>query len=108
MPSSTPESAWRRSSRFRRMPVIPVMIISAFVLLALAAGRLSPADPYAQSLRARLAPPVWAADGSWAPPLGPHRPGRALLSRIIFRARVSLTAGGVTLVVSGAVGAARR
>src|SRR5207245_8926185 len=92
MPSSTPESAWRRSSLFRRMPVIPVMIIAAFVLLALAAGRLSPADPYAQSLRARLAPPVWAAGGSWAHPLGTHRLRRDLLSRLIFGPRVSPTA----------------
>jgi len=72
------------------MPVIPVMIISAFVLLALAAGRLSPADPYAQSLRARLAPPVWAADGSWAHPLGTDRLGRDLLSRIIVVSDVEI------------------
>ncbi|HKN48272.1 MAG TPA: ABC transporter permease [Candidatus Polarisedimenticolia bacterium] len=88
------------------MPVIPVGIITGFVLLALAAGLVSPADPYAQSLRARLAPPVWAADGSWAHPLGTDRLGRDLLSRIIFGARVSLTAGVATVLLAGLVGAA--
>jgi len=86
--------------------VIPLGIIVGFVLLAGAAGWVSPADPYAQSLRARLSPPVWSAAGSWSHPLGTDRLGRDLLSRIIFGARVSLAAGVVTVLLAGLGGAA--
>ena len=86
--------------------MIPLGIIVGFVLLAGAAGWVSPADPYAQSLRARLSPPVWSAAGSWSHPLGTDRLGRDLLSRIIFGARVSLAAGVVTVLLAGLGGAA--
>jgi peptide/nickel transport system permease protein len=92
--------------RGRRAPVIPGAIIVMFVLMALLAGVLSPADPYEQSLRAKLTPPAWEEGGSWAHPLGTDRLGRDLLSRVLHGARVSLAAGALTVVLSGAVGAA--
>ena len=42
----------------RRPPLLPVAIIVVFVAVAGLAGVASPADPYAQHLRARLAPPI--------------------------------------------------
>jgi peptide/nickel transport system permease protein len=90
----------------RRIPVIPLAIIAGFVLLAVFAGVLSPADPYEQRLRARLTPPAWQAGGSWNYPLGTDRLGRDLLSRILYGARVSLAAGVVTVGLSGLVGGA--
>src|SRR5206468_3880969 len=68
------------------------------------AGVASPADPYAQHLRSRLAPPIWSPDGSWQHPLGTDRLGRDLLSRLFYGARVSLAAGVVTVALAGAVG----
>src|SRR5256886_11467628 len=89
----------------RRPPLLPVAIIVVFVAVAGLAGVASPADPYAQHLRARLAPPIWSEGGAWTHPLGTDRLGRDLLSRILYGARVSLAAGVVTVALAGAIGA---
>jgi len=86
--------------------VIPSVIILAFLLVAVLANVLSPADPYEQTLRARFTPPAWEEGGSWKYPLGTDRLGRDLLSRMIFGARVSLAAGVLTVLLAGFVGAA--
>ena len=90
----------------RRWPVIPLGIITVFVLVAVLAPWISPSDPYEQSLRLRHRPPVWEERGSWTYPLGTDRLGRNLLSRIIYGARVSLAAGVLTVLVASAFGAA--
>src|SRR5262249_45837492 len=77
-----------------------------FVLAALLAPVLSPADPQEQTLRNRFRPPAWEEGGSWAHPLGTDRLGRDLLSRILWGSRVSLAAGVRPLLLSSAVGAA--
>jgi peptide/nickel transport system permease protein len=92
--------------RRHRLPVVSLTIVAIFVLVALLAPLLAPADPYDQSLRLRFRPPVWEDRGSWAYPLGTDRLGRDLLSRIIYGARVSLAAGVVTVLISSAFGAA--
>jgi len=103
-----PEAAVRAEAarRGRRLPVVPLAIITIFVLVALLAPLLSPSDPYEQSLRLRFRPPVWDERGSWAHPLGTDRLGRDLLSRIVWGSRVSLAAGVVTVLLASAVGAA--
>jgi peptide/nickel transport system permease protein len=90
----------------KRAPVVPLVIIAAFVTVAVLADLVSPLDPYEQALRERLMPPAWSEAGSWAHPLGTDRLGRDLLSRVIFGARVSLAAGVVTVLLAGVVGAA--
>jgi peptide/nickel transport system permease protein len=100
-PGMTPASA-RAAGRW---PVIPSLIIAAFVLVALLAPILTPADPYAQSLRTRLKPPVWEEGGTWSRPLGTDRLGRDVLSRMILGARVSLAVGVLTVFLAGAIGA---
>ena len=92
--------------RGRRLPVVPAGIVVVFVLMAVFAGVLAPADPHEQSLRAKLRPPGWEAGGSFSHPLGTDRLGRDLLARVVYGARVSLAAGAVTVVLSGAFGAA--
>src|SRR5207302_10610966 len=62
--------------RGRRLPFLSLTIIGGFVLVALLADVLSPADPEAQSLRARFTPPARDARGTWAHVLGTARPGR--------------------------------
>jgi peptide/nickel transport system permease protein len=87
------------------LPVVPLGLIIVFVLVALLAPWLSPADPQEQSLRNRFRPPVWEEAGSWQHPLGTDRLGRDLLARVIWGARVSLAAGVVTVLLASAVGA---
>src|SRR5262245_8541904 len=92
--------------RRRRLPVVSLGIIGAFVAAAGFAPLLPPADPYEQTLRLRFRPPVFLEGGSWAHPLGTDRLGRDLLSRIVYGARVSLSAGVVTVLLASALGAA--
>ena len=95
----------RAGTRTRRLPVLALSIIGAFVLCALLANVLSPADPEEQSLRQRFTPPVWEERGTWKHVLGTDGLGRDLLSRIIWGSRVSLTAGVLTVLLASAFGA---
>jgi peptide/nickel transport system permease protein len=94
------------AARGRRLPYIPLGIITAFVVVAILAPLLSPASPYEQSLRRRFTPPVWDERGGWAHPLGTDRLGRDMLARIMYGARVSLAAGVVTVLLATVMGAA--
>jgi len=85
--------------------MVPLSIIGVFVVAALFADVLSPADPEEQALRQRFTPPVWDERGTWKHVLGTDRLGRDLLSRIIWGSRVSLTAGVLTVLLASAVGA---
>jgi peptide/nickel transport system permease protein len=95
----------RTRARTRRLPLFALSVIGAFVLVALLANVLSPADPEEQSLRQRFTPPVWEERGTWKHVLGTDRLGRDLLSRIIWGSRVSLTAGVLTVLLASAFGA---
>jgi peptide/nickel transport system permease protein len=90
----------------RRLPFVPLTIISVFVLLGLLGPYLGLPDPYEQSLRSRFRPPVWEERGSWQHPLGTDRLGRDMLSRIVWGSRVSLAAGVLTVLLASAFGAA--
>ena len=96
----------RASLRGRRLPLFSLTIIAVFVLVAVFAEVLSPGDPAEQSLGLRFTPPVWDEKGTWAHVLGTDRLGRDMLSRIIWGARVSLTAGVLTVLLASAFGAA--
>jgi peptide/nickel transport system permease protein len=99
------EAPPRMALRGRRLPVFPLSIIVVFVLAAIFAGVLSPTDPDEQSLRQRFTPPVWDERGTWKHVLGTDRLGRDMLSRVIWGARVSLTAGVLTVLLASAFGA---
>lgn len=77
-----------------------------FVFVAVFGPWISPYDPLAGSLRARLAPPVWQDGGSWAHILGTDRLGRDILSRIIAGARISLTVCVLVIAIAGTIGTA--
>ncbi len=106
----------------RTFPKIPgtagfrfgVVLLVAFVVLAIFAPQFAPFDPYKQSLLARLKPPVWAG-GTWTYPFGTDAFGRDYLSRLIYGTRISLIVGlgaaaiamliGVTMgVIAGVFG----
>ena len=105
---SLPDVAERpvTSGRGRRLPLFSLSIIGLFVLVAILAPLLSPADPAEQSLRNRFKPPVWMEGGTSKYLLGTDRLGRDMLSRIVWGSRVSLTAGVVTVLIASAFGAA--
>ncbi|MGP3957239.1 ABC transporter permease [Nonomuraea sp. 3N208] len=87
---------WRRFRR-RPMPMAGLMLVTAFLLLALA-GPLVTGDPAAQDYVATLAPP------SAAHPMGTDDLGRDAFARIAHGAQVSLQAGVLSTLLAMAVG----
>jgi peptide/nickel transport system permease protein len=69
---------------------VALAFIGVFVLTALLAPLIAPADPMTGSLEDRLTPPAWADGGSMRYLLGTDDLGRDILSRLIHGARVSL------------------
>lgn len=95
---SAPTGFGRLARTLRRhQTVVPAMaILAVLVFVAVFAEVLSPGDPRAGSLDARLVPPFVRADH----PLGTDPIGRDVLARLIYGARVSLTVGFVSVVVA--------
>ena len=94
---------WRR---FRRWPVVPVVILSFLVLGAVFAPLVSPHSPTLASLRERNEPPAWMEDGSASHLLGTDQQGRDVLSRVIYGARISLVIAVVAISLSLVAGTA--
>src|SRR5262249_45973236 len=90
-------------ARSRMAAAVPAGLLRPFVLLAVGAPLLAPADPPRQSLLARLRPPGTRVGGltHW---LGTDELGRDLLSRVLYGARVSLLVAFLSVCVSGSVG----
>lgn len=85
---------------------LAMVLLAIFVLVALLGPLISPHDPLAGSLRARLDPPAWQEGGSWTHPFGTDRLGRDILSRLIAGARISLTVCALVIAIAGAMGTA--
>jgi peptide/nickel transport system permease protein len=96
------------ASRLRRLasgvPILPALILTAFILCALFAGLLAPYPPEKISLGDRLSPPCFMAGGSRAHFLGTDALGRDIVSRIIFGARVSMIVSLLTILLAGGIG----
>lgn len=75
-----------------------------FLLTAIAAPLVSPANPFEVNLVERLKPPAWSTIGSPQNLLGTDQLGRDLLSRIIHGARVSLFVGVSAVLVAALLG----
>jgi peptide/nickel transport system permease protein len=89
--------AWRRLKR-RKGAMVGLAIVVLFVLLAVAAPLIVPYDPIATSWTAVRKAPSWA---HW---LGTDEVGRDVLSRVIWGARASLSAGLVSVGIALGVG----
>lgn len=76
----------------------------ALVLAAALAPALSPHDPGAQTLSARLRPPVGVQGYLPAYPLGTDRVGRDVLSNLLHGLRVSLSVGVGAILLSALIG----
>ncbi|MCI8360735.1 MAG: ABC transporter permease [Clostridiales bacterium] len=75
-----------------------VVICAGWLLLALLAPLIAPADPAAQDLSQRFQSPSGA---HW---FGTDSLGRDVFSRVLYGSRISITAGLITVAVSFAVG----
>jgi peptide/nickel transport system permease protein len=93
-------ATWSFLRRLLSSPIaaLGALVLVTFAVMALFAPQLSPYDPSAPDLRARLAPPSWAG-GSEQHLLGTDHLGRDILSRLIYGSRIALLVGvaGVTL-----------
>jgi len=88
--------AWRRLKR-RKGAMAALFVVVFLILLAVLAPWIAPYDPTATSFSTVRKPPSWA---HW---FGTDEVGRDVLSRILFGARASLSAGLVSVGI--AVGA---
>lgn len=88
----------------RTKVTLGAILVVTFIVVALLAPLLAPADPDAQNLLSRLQPPAWRAGGDLAHLLGTDAYGRDLLSRLIFGARISMTIGISAMLLSCALG----
>jgi peptide/nickel transport system permease protein len=88
---------WRRLAR-RPPAVVGTLVVLAFVVVALGAPWIAPADPIKSSWsQIRRAP-------SWTHPFGTDDLGRDALSRVIWGTRVSMLAGVLSILLAIAVG----
>ena len=81
-----------------RLALFGTVVMAGFILMAVFAPLIAPYDPLGQDLAAKFAPP------SAAHPFGQDELGRDILSRIIYGARISLTAGLAAVALATGVG----
>ena len=104
-PVSTISRALRGIRVGRDLPLVPLLILVPFVLIAVLAGVIAPYDPTEPIPGAKIfEPPVWSAGGTARALLGTDFQGRDVLSRLIFGARVSLVVGVMGTIVAGGIG----
>ena len=100
-PEVRTRSRWedfRRVFFSNRLAVFGTVVMAIFILMAIFAPLVAPYDPLQQDLVGKFAPP------SRAHLMGQDELGRDILSRVIYGARISLTAGLAAVVVATAVG----
>jgi peptide/nickel transport system permease protein len=91
--------AWKQ-----RMGVLGLVLVATATLVAFLAPAIAPHDPFAGELVLRLLPPIWMDGGNSSFVLGTDQLGRDTLSRIMYGARVSLTAGSLAVVIATVIG----
>ncbi len=88
----------------QRYPILPIVILSVFVFLAIFGSLISPYDPIKPHFHDVLTPPFWMEGGSTEYLLGTDHLGRDLLSRIICGAAVSMQVGLLAVTLAGVIG----
>ena len=102
-PQSVAPTKPARSSNIPWAALPFLIIITAMVLLALAAPLVAPVDPNTQNLLARLKAPGTVSRGVTYI-LGSDELGRDVLSRLIYGARISLFVAFSSVLLSGTLG----
>ena len=92
--------------RRRKILMLPLLVLAAFVVVGLSAPYLAPLSPTETALGMKLTPPGWLDGGVREHPLGTDQLGRDIASRIIHGARLSLLAALAGIVLSGSIGTA--
>jgi ABC-type dipeptide/oligopeptide/nickel transport system permease subunit len=97
-----------RRLKYNKSAVFGLMIVLFMVFCAVTADIIAPNDPYPSPpvLANKLKPGFWSEKGIEGMPLGTDGLGRCILSRIIYGARVSLTAGFVAVGIAMILGIA--
>lgn len=86
---------------FRNFQVLlGVIVVAAFIFIAIFAPALAPNDPIDTDVRVRFHSPFYHEDF----PLGTDDLGRCVLSRLMFGARVSLVVGILSTLIGGCIG----
>lgn len=81
-----------------RLALFGMVVMSIFILAGIFAPLIAPYDPLQQNLLDKFAPP------SLAHPFGQDELGRDILSRVIYGARLSLTAGLAAVALATVAG----
>src|SRR5258708_31282130 len=104
LPSPQPATTSGRATWLGGFPIVPTLILLTIALVAVFADQLAPHNPEIGSLTARFKPPFWQTGGTAKYLLGTDQPGRHVLSRLIFGARVSMVVGITAVPVAGVGG----
>lgn len=83
--------------------IVGLLILLAFIGMAVLAPWVAPHDPAAPNLLARLSPPNWAG-GESGFFLGSDHLGRDILSRLIFGSRIALLVSFIGVVMAATIG----
>jgi peptide/nickel transport system permease protein len=89
---------FRRVFFSNRLAVFGTVVMGIFILMAIFAPVIAPYDPLQQDLAGKFAPP------SEQHLMGQDELGRDILSRVIYGARISLTAGLAAVAIATGVG----
>jgi peptide/nickel transport system permease protein len=96
-PSGLRHRVWRVGRR-RPAALVGATVVALFVVMAVAAPWIAPADPvHTDWAKIRKAP-------SWAHPFGTDDLGRDGLSRVVWGARISMQAGVFSILLAMAIG----
>lgn len=96
---------WRQIvSEFRKMPLFPVIILTAVILLGLFGPYIAPHDPLESNLMDSHTPPFFQKEGTTKYLLGTDHMGRDILSRLIGGARISIMVGFTVVFIAGSIG----
>ena len=77
-----------------------LFVLALIFIGALFAPWLAPHDPIEQFRQHMLTPPLWHEGGLATDPLGTDELGRCILSRLLHGARISLTIGALSVLMS--------
>jgi peptide/nickel transport system permease protein len=89
---------FRRTFLSNRLALFGLIVLGIFIFMAIFAPLIAPYDPLAQDLEGKFAGP------SLAHPFGQDELGRDILSRVIYGARISLTAGLAAVAIATVAG----
>ncbi|MEK7355005.1 MAG: ABC transporter permease subunit [Bdellovibrionota bacterium] len=90
--------------RQNRGAVVGLILVAAFVVVAVFAPLFSPYDPTLLHEGAFTKPPIWSAEGTSQFLLGTDDVGRDITSRLIYGARVSMGVGFMVVLFSLSIG----